>query len=525
MNALARVVRNAVVAVALWACGASAAPAVVGERILMPVPDVRPKLYAGQLIVRFRPEAGSMDAGAFQTRYGLSSMRPIARTLDIRAVTFDGDEEATLAMADRLQQAPEVLYAQPAYELRLLEIPNDPYAIDDHNYADHNPDQFWLSYSNVYEAWDVTKGSPNVVVAVIDSGVDLDHPDLAANIWHNPHEIPNNGVDDDHNGYVDDVVGWDWVGQQNGSVAQALTCQLAPNSAFCRDNDPDIKPNDASVGDGQDNLNSGHKDAGVFHGTHVAGIIAAVINNHLGVAGGAPNVKIMPLRIATPEGSVNPTGLISAIDYAIQNGASIVNLSIGVPADANVEIPGLRDICQAAYDHGVAVVAAAGNGGKADGTSPGVAAPASYPSTLAVGSCNTHDQRSRYSDYGGSGNQVGVCAYGGEINATFDAVEEAIWSTGVVSKAMSDGDPSLHPGDHVYMGAVGTSMASPNAAGLAALVKSRNPSLSPAQIFAAMRSGARDVGPPGVDVQTGAGVLDFQATLAEVSTSSVAVGN
>src|SRR5262249_13081935 len=129
------------------------------------------------------------------------------------------------------------------------------------------------------------------------------------------------------------------------------------------------------------------------------------------------------------------------------------------------------------------------------------------------------------SDYGGVGNQVAVCAYGGEITASFDAVEEAIWSTGVVSKAMADANPQVHPGDHVYIGAVGTSMATPEASGLAALVKSRNPSLRAPQISEALKHGARDVAAPGSDVQTGAGVLDFQATLTSVSTGSVAVAD
>src|SRR5262249_48878129 len=126
------------------------------------------------------------------------------------------------------------------------------------------------------EAWDVTTGSSSVVVAVIDTGVDYTHPDLAANIWTNAGEVPGNGVDDDHNGYVDDVHGYDFV-----------------------NND----------GDPMDDH---------FHGTHVAGTIGAVGNNGTGVAGINWNVKIMALKFLDGNGGGYASDAIRAVNYAVQ---------------------------------------------------------------------------------------------------------------------------------------------------------------------------------------------------------------
>src|SRR5262249_17056604 len=137
------------------------------------------------------------------------------------------------------------------------------------------------------EAWDVTTGSSRVVVAVLDTGVDYTHPDLAANIWTNPGEIPGNGIDDDHNGYVDDVPGYDFA-----------------------NNDPD--PMD---------------DQG--HGTHVAGTIGAVGNNGVGVVGVAWNVRIMALKFLDSAGNGTVANAIRALNYAVANGATISNNSYG----------------------------------------------------------------------------------------------------------------------------------------------------------------------------------------------------
>ena len=188
---------------------------------------------------------------------------------------------------------------------------------------------------NAFAAWEVTTGSPGVVVAVIDTGVDLTHPDLAAQIWTNPGEIPNNGLDDDNNGFVDDVHGFDFLNW---------------------DGDPS-------------------DDGG--HGTHVAGIIAAVTNNAIGVAGVAPSVQIMPVKVSGPNGGYT-SSTISGLTYALGQGADISTHSYGVYE----EIPDLANVIELAgvFDH--LVVVAAGNDGSNNDGSPYY--PSSYPATNVI---------------------------------------------------------------------------------------------------------------------------------------------
>ncbi len=161
-------------------------------------------------------------------------------------------------------------------------------------------------------AWNITTGTDRVVIAVIDTGVQLTHPDLAANIWTNPLEIPNNGIDDDNNGYIDDVRGWDFVGNDN-------------------------QPRDS---DG--------------HGSHVSGTIAANRGNG-GITGVAPEAVIMPLRVFGGLG-FSDSGYIRAIDYAIRNGAQVISMSLGGPL-----AEGERAAIARALAANVVVVAASGN--------------------------------------------------------------------------------------------------------------------------------------------------------------------
>jgi subtilisin family serine protease len=137
------------------------------------------------------------------------------------------------------------------------------------------------------KAWDITTGSNTIVVAVIDTGVDYTHPDLAANIWTNPGEIPDNGIDDDGNGYVDDVHGYDFINN---------------------DNDP-------------------MDDNG--HGTHCAGVIGAIGNNGIGIAGVAWKVKIMPLKFLRADGNGDTAASLNAIAYARRMGANVISCSWG----------------------------------------------------------------------------------------------------------------------------------------------------------------------------------------------------
>ena len=219
------------------------------------------------------------------------------------------------------------------------------------------------------EAWSTTRGSSEVVVAVIDSGVDTTHPDLAGRIWRNADEIAGNGIDDDGNGYVDDVNGWDFLNDDN-TVFDSATADL--------------------------------------HGTHVAGTIAATADNGIGVAGVAPGVRIMPLKFLADDGTGSSSAAAAAVAYARANGATVINASWGGGNSTT-----LRNAIAAAT--GVAVVAAAGNEGvdiDGGGTVPYPAgwAKVSYGITnvLSVASVDRNGARSPFSNYGADSVDIGA---------------------------------------------------------------------------------------------------------------------
>ena len=184
--------------------------------------------------------------------------------------------------------------------------------------------QSYFNLINIEPSWsNELQVNKEVVVAVLDSGVDIDHPDLLDNIWINADEIPDDGIDNDGNSYIDDVHGWDFVESNND-----------PNPTLGEDYTP----------------------TAINHGTVVAGIIAAVANQE-GIIGIAPNAKIMPLKILNEKGSGNTLLLSQAIDYAVENGADVINLSlVGSFYDDF-----LQESIENAYNNGVLVVAASGN--------------------------------------------------------------------------------------------------------------------------------------------------------------------
>lgn len=257
-------------------------------------------------------------------------------------------------------------------------------------------------------AWDTTLGSPSVIVAVTDNGLQLDHPDIAPNVYVNTAEIPGNGIDDDGNGYVDDRNGWDFV---------------------TNDNDP--SPINAA-----DN-----------HGTHVAGIVGARTNNAIGVAGTAGGVKIMPLRFAGTDGGFTSTIILNTYKYAADNGAKIVTTSYNI--DGFVGDPIFTSAMQYLYDHNVLHFNSAGNGLQAN------PARQAFYQTLLVANTNESDARSGLSNYG-----IGI-----DVSAPGNAILSTL--TGSSYGTMS-----------------GTSMATPNAAGVAALIWSANPSYTRDQVAA-----------------------------------------
>ncbi|MEK6984396.1 MAG: S8 family peptidase [Nanoarchaeota archaeon] len=215
-----------------------------------------------------------------------------------------------------LSNNPAVEYAEPNYIVRINAVPNDPnFGL---LYGLHNTGQTGGTVDadiDAPEAWDIQTGSNNVVVAVIDTGVDYSHSDLSANMWANAGEIPNNGLDDDSNGYIDDFRGWDFVNIDNNPM----------------------------------------DDNG--HGTHVSGTIGAIGDNGFGVAGVNWRVKIMPLKFLDAGGFGSSADAVLAIQYATLMGANIMSNSWGGGGYSQT----LKNAISAANDAGILFVAAAGN--------------------------------------------------------------------------------------------------------------------------------------------------------------------
>jgi subtilisin family serine protease len=271
---------------------------------------------------------------------------------------------------------PNVLYAEPNYYVHVTATPDD--SRFDEMWGLENTGQTGGTEDadiDMSQAWDVTTGSSEVVVAVIDTGIDYNHPDLAQNIWVNGNEIPNDGIDNDNNGYVDDVVGYDFI---NG--------------------DPD--PMD---------------DQG--HGTHVAGTIGAAGNNGVGVSGINWDVQLMGLKFLGADGSGTTADAIEAIYYALDNGADVINASWGGDPYSQA----LYDAIAATADANQIFVAAAGNGDIFGFGIDNDAAPF-YPSgydvenIIAVAATDHNDALATFSNYGAT--TVDLAAPGVNILST-----------------------------------------------------------------------------------------------------------
>jgi len=239
--------------------------------------------------------------------------------------------------------------AAPNYLAKAAWTPNDTYY----------PNQWALPQINASSAWDTTQGSSDTVIAVIDSGVDTDHPDLASKIWVNTAD-PVNGFDDDGNGLIDDNIGWDYVA--NDGYAEYVSPPYPPGCIARDPADPnrtaDNDPNPEPTGLDEDECLFPGVDNGRNHGTSVAGIAAAVTNNAAGVAGVCPNCSIMALRVLDDEGWGDYAQIAAAIVYAGDKGADIINMSLAGPYDDTIIDVALHS----AFDDGSILVSAAGNG-------------------------------------------------------------------------------------------------------------------------------------------------------------------
>lgn len=339
---------------------------------------------------------------------------PILATLQgapawVRLAVPQGWEES---VAQALREVHGVA-AEPEYFVHAEGTPNDP----------KFGDQWGLTKIRAPLAWDVQSGDGSIVIAILDTGVDLNHPDLQGNLWQNFGEIADNGVDDDGNGYVDDRWGWDVI--RRGGTPQ--------------------------------------DDHG--HGTHVAGIVGAIGNNGVGVAGVLWRCRLMPVKVLNSSGNGTYAGVAEGVYYAAKNGARIINMSFAGSDYSQLLQDAITDVARH-YD--VVFVAAAGNcasGGTGCGAVNPIMYPAAMENVISVAATDSADQRGSFSEY----------------NAFVDLAAPGV-SIYNVTRGGSYGYKS------------GTSMASPHVAGLAGLIRAQRPDWNRERVEAHMKATAAKVG-------------------------------
>jgi subtilisin family serine protease len=328
----------------------------------------------------------------------------ISYLTNIYLLSFSGKSDV-LSDIKKYQNNENVEYAEPNYIVKGSVIPNDPYF-----------SLQWALNNEIYdadidapEAWEIEKGKSNVTIAIIDSGVDYTHPDLAENIWINQAEyFGNTSIDDDENGYADDLRGWDFVNNDSDPI----------------------------------------DDYG--HGTHCSGIVSAVTNNSIGIAGVSWSSKIMALKGLNDEGVGYTANLSEAIYYAADNGADVISMSWGSYAYSET----LKNTLDYAFNNNVVLVAAAGN---YDTNSTHY--PAGYDHVISVAATNNHDEKAEFSNWGP---WIDVAAPGVDIYSTMPTYHVTLNDQG-------------YSKNYSYMS--GTSMSCPFVAGIAALLLSKNPNL------------------------------------------------
>ncbi len=390
----------------------------------------------GRVLVKLRPAASLMRSS--NPLPGIASLRPLdpnataARSADT-ATWFVADLDANLdvdSALDMLAERDDVEFVEPDYIVRAPgqvsgqmtgSSMNDPAA----------GDQYALTKIQAEAAWQINGGSANVIVAVVDTGVQLDHPDLQSQIWRNNGETMN-GIDDDGNGLIDDVRGWNFISNTNNP---------------------------------SDDQN---------HGTHVAGIIAAVRDNQVGIAGAA-DVTIMPVKVLGSDMSGPTSGVIEGVRYAMNNGASVINLSLSSASPSQA----FQDMVDEAASRNVVVCAAAGNAGQ-----DVVEFPAGFDSVIAVGATDSGDNLANFSN---AGPGIELVAPGVQILSTVRGSN--------------------------YETMDGTSMATPYVAGVAALIRSAEPNLTAAQVRDRLKTTADDLGNSGYDQLFGNGRINAARAL------------
>ncbi|MCP5526224.1 MAG: tandem-95 repeat protein [Verrucomicrobiales bacterium] len=389
-----------------------------------------PHFRPAEVLVRFRASAGSPGRARALAEVGLRAEALPRRRHDAASPSLQGGtpgffqqlvryqlhpETSVGEAVHRLRRHPEVVYAEPNYLLRLCVEPDPATSPDDFEL----PRQWNLENTGQLNgtpgadvsapaAWAITRSARAVRVAVIDTGIDYFHPDLEANVWINAGEIPGNGEDDDGNGYIDDLHGFDFVS------------------------------NDGDPMDDQ------------THGTHVAGTIGALGNNRIGVAGLCWEASLMAIKAFNERGEASVADVVEAIEYAVANGARLINASWGQPEQSLA----LLDAIRLADEAGVLVISASGNSRTDEPHYP-----AALEEVVSVGATNNKDERARFSNFGPT---VDLAAPG-----------EIVLSTAPNAR-------------YEYLS--GTSMAAPHVTGVAALVLGLHPDFTNAELVNVLRN-------------------------------------
>lgn len=390
----------------------------------------------GELVVQL---AGSEEE--FRVKYSKEySIQLLDQEMKAYLLKSKGSVGKELKTVKELQSSGDFLLVEPNYVIqanaKLERAPRDPKWLELwglKNYGQQAPsggEGLEGADIGALQAWEVSKGSEEVLVGIVDTGIDYTHPDLAQNIWINEKEKNGQpGVDDDSNGYTDDIYGWDFVSEKRST------------------------PNNGQVGDSDPMDDNGH-------GTHVSGTIGAVGNNGVGVVGVNWKVKLMALKFLSAEGSGGSADEFRAIRYAAKMGVDVVNASYGGGSPSKLVMMAI----QAAGLKGMLYVAAAGNDSSNNDETPSF--PANYPlaNLISVAATDNRDQLAEFSNYGYQ--TVDIAAPGVNITSTVPTEME--------------GKEVKNP----YATYSGTSMATPHVVGAAALLLAAKPELrkNPAEV-------------------------------------------
>lgn len=350
-----------------------------------------------EIVVRFHPRPDQAKIEQMAASLDAKIKRDFGKFLILKSKSL-----STKELMKKLAEHPDSVYAEPNYLLLPNRKPNDTY------YTEY---QWNLSLIGMEQTWDVSKGRNDVIVAVVDTGIDMDHPEFAGKLVEGYNVLEDNHTPQDDNG----------------------------------------------------------------HGTHVSGVIAAKTNNEDGIAGMSWNSKLMPIKAIGADGSGSAVDIAQGIYWATDNGADVINLSVGNYTSSAA----LKDACRYAYDRNVILVAASGN----DATDQ-PSYPAAYEEVLSVAAVDHLKERADFSNFG---DYIDVAAPGVDIPSTY------IYSD--------------------YASLSGTSMACPHVAALASLVRSVNPRMKNSEIMEHIRNSAVDLGPPGHDQLYGYGMIDSAQTI------------